>query len=82
MAINHVIKLFQAIDADDNLRSKLYDCFDKTELMAFLNSMGYFFNDVDIENAVNLLHVQCKTIEDAQLLLHKADWLKFLIYGI
>jgi hypothetical protein len=82
MAIYHVIKLFQEIEEDFDLRSKLYKCFDQDELMDYLNSRGYFFNTNDIENAVNLMHVQCRTLDDAQILMHKADWLRFLVSGI
>jgi hypothetical protein len=81
MAISHVIKLFSAIDLDEALRYELYNCFDQDELVSYLNSKGYYFNSDDIDNAFNFLHVQCQTLEDAQTLHIKADWLRFLISG-
>ena len=79
MAVNHVINLLDKIESDEALRFELYNCFDQVELIFYLNSRGYFFNDDDIDNAINLLHIQCQSFEEAQSLLLKADWLRFLI---
>jgi hypothetical protein len=81
MAIYHVIKLLSAIDFDDALRYELYNCFDQVELVSYLNSKGYYFDRDDIDDAINYLHVRCQTLEDAQTLHIKADWLRFLISG-
>ena len=32
------------------------------------------------EDAVNYLHVQCQTLERAQLLLQKAEWLRYVLF--
>jgi hypothetical protein len=82
MAINHVVKLLNTIEYDSELRNKLYKCSNQSELTAFLNSKGYYISNDDIENAINVMHVQCQTLDEAQALLHKADWLRFLITGI
>jgi len=81
MPIHHVIKLFNAIESDAALRFELYNCFDQEEIVSYLNSRGYYFDGDDVDNAINFLHVQCQTLEDAQSLNIKADWLRFLISG-
>jgi hypothetical protein len=81
MAIYHVIKLFDAIDSDDALRFELYNCFDQNEIVSYLNSRGYYFDGDDVNSAIDFLHVKCQTLEEAQSLHIKADWLRFLISG-
>jgi hypothetical protein len=81
MAIYHVVRLLHSIELDEQFRLELYNCNDNTELVNYLNSKGYYFNDDDIDNAINLLHVKCQTLEDAQELQNKADWLRYLISG-
>jgi len=80
MSIRNAIFLLNAIDNDSNLRDKIYGCVDYTELMDFFKSLGYIFDDDEFEDAVNSLHVQCQTAENAQLLLQKAEWLRYLIF--
>lgn len=79
MAISHVIRLFKTIDLDYELRSQIYDCNGYTELVSMFNSKGYFFDIQDIENAVNMLHVKCRTMDDAVDLFNKAEWLRYLM---
>ena len=80
MAMNNVIHLFLTIDNDPEFREQIYQCKDSDNLMAFLNSRGYYFDLDEMEDAISYLHVQCQTLEEAQQLLHKADWLRFLIF--
>jgi hypothetical protein len=80
MAMNNVIHLFLTIDKDPGFREQIYQCKDSDNLMAFLNSRGYYFDQDEMEDAINYMHVQCQTLEEAQQLLHKADWLRFLIF--
>jgi len=79
MATHHVIKLFNTIEYDYDLREKIYECNGSNELMSMLNSIGYYFDNDDIDNALNMMHIQCKTLEQAENLFHKADWLRYLI---
>jgi hypothetical protein len=81
MAILHVIQLLNAIELDNQFRLELYNFKNTIELENYLKSKGYYFNDDDIDNAINFLHVQCQTLEDAQELQNKADWLRYLISG-
>ena len=80
MSIRNAIFLLNAIDDDLELREQLYRCADYDELMSCLNASGYLFDIDEFEDAVNHLHVQCQTLENAQFLLQKAEWLRFLLY--
>ena len=80
MSIRNAIFLLNAIDHDSNLRDKIYSCGNYDELMDCFKSLGYVFDDNEFEDAVNHLHVQCQTAENAQLLLQKAEWLRYLLY--
>ena len=80
MPIRNAIFLLNAIESDTRLRDRMYRCNDYDELVTYLRSLGYIFDDGEFEDAVNYLHVQCQTLENAQLLLQKAEWLRFLLF--
>jgi hypothetical protein len=80
MPIRNAIFLLNAIETDNKLRDSMYRCNDGEELMDYLRSLGYIFDNDEFEDAVNYLHVQCQTLENAQLLLQKAEWLRFLLF--
>ena len=80
MSMINVIHMFITIDIDPEFREKIYQCKDSASLRSYLNSRGYYFNEDEMEDAINYLHVQCQTLEEAQNLLHKADWLRYLIF--
>jgi predicted ribosomally synthesized peptide with nif11-like leader len=79
MPIQNAINLFNAIDTDQALREQMYSFANGGELMAYLQTIGYGFSLDEFEDAVNSQHVQCQSLEAAQELLHKADWLRFQI---
>jgi predicted ribosomally synthesized peptide with nif11-like leader len=79
MSIQNAINLLNAIDNEPNLRMQMYSCFGSDEVLDYLKAKGFSFSFSELEDAVNYKHVQCQTIEEAQELLHKADWLKFQI---
>ncbi len=80
MSIRNAIFLLNAIDNDLKLREQLYQCADYRELMDCLISKGLPFSNDEFEEAVNHLHVQCQTLENAQLLMQKAEWLRYLLF--
>jgi Nif11 domain len=80
MSMINVIHLFITVDIDPEFRKKIYQCKDSKSLRSYLNSRGYYFDQDEMEDAINYLHVQCQTLEEAQNLLHKADWLRYLIF--
>ena len=47
--------------------------------MSIRNAIN-LLNAVEFEDAVNYLHVQCQTLERAQLLLQKAEWLRYVLF--
>ncbi|HEY4789090.1 MAG TPA: Nif11-like leader peptide family natural product precursor [Bacteroidales bacterium] len=80
MSIRNAIFLLDAIDNDLELREQMYQCVDYSELMEYLKLKGYPFSKDEFEEAVSYLHVKCQTVENAQLLLQKAEWLRFLLF--
>lgn len=79
MPIQNAISLMDAIDSDPNLREQMYRYSEADELVAYLQTIGYGFTADEFEDAVRYQHVRCQTLEAAQELLHKADWLRFQI---
>jgi predicted ribosomally synthesized peptide with nif11-like leader len=80
MSIHNAIYLLNAIENDTKLRGEMYRCNNNEELKSFLKATGFIFSNDEFEEAVNSLHVQCQTLEQAQLLLQKADWLRYMIF--
>jgi len=79
MPIQCAIDLLNAIDDNKTLRKQMYGCESNDALMEFLKKEGYTFTVDEFEESVRALHVKCQTLEAAQELLHKADWLRFLL---
>lgn len=79
MPIQKAIDLLNDIDDNKALRHQMYGCENTDELMRFLHAEGYVFSVDEFEEAVRFQHVQCQTLEAAQELLHKADWLRFIL---
>ena len=79
MAIRNAINLLEDIDGNSELRFHLYRCSGSAEMRTYLKTKGYSFDIDEFEEAVRLKHVLCQTLEEAQKLLHKADWLRYLI---
>lgn len=79
MPIQNAIDLLNVIDDNKELRNQMYGCKNNVDLLTFLKLKGYYFTVEEFEDAVRLQHVQCQTLEAAQELLHKADWLRYLL---
>ena len=82
MAIQNVSKLFGELDVRDELRSMLYSCKNRVDLIKCLeiNHMPFSFDE--FEEAINILHVQCQTQEAANDLFSKINWFKFLVISL
>ena len=80
MSIKNAINLLHEVDLIEGLRIKMYMCETNKELEECLKANGYDFTNDEFEDAVNYLHVQCQRLEQAQLLMQKAEWLRFLLY--
>ena len=72
--------LLNAIDNNSALREEIYSCKETDQVITYLKSQGYHFDMDELEDAIHYLHVKCQTLEEAQCLLHKADWLRFLMF--
>lgn len=79
MPIRNALDLLHDIDSNSDLREQMYRCPGSVELLVYLNANGYTFDIDEFEEAVRFQHVKCQTLEDAQELLHKADWLRYLM---
>jgi len=82
MAIKNVVALFKAMDEKEELRSNLYACTSKGELIHCLeiNQMGFSYDE--FEDAINMMHTKCQTQEAADDLFSKVNWFKFLFYSL
>jgi predicted ribosomally synthesized peptide with nif11-like leader len=79
MSIKNVINLIEAVDSSHGLREKLNSCIGPKEFSYYLESNGYNFSGEEFEDAVRMLHLRCQEQEEAELVLEKALWLRFLI---
>jgi hypothetical protein len=82
MAIKNVAALFKEIDAKEYLRSKLYACTSKDDLIRYLKTNHLDFTMEEFEDAINMMHTECQTQEAANELFSKANWFKFLFYSL
>lgn len=82
MSVRNVYALFKAIDVNDELRSSLYSCSSKGELISCLemNQMSFSFDE--FEEAINVMHVNCQTQEATNELFGKSNWFKFLYLSL
>lgn len=79
MSINNAVQLIFAVDASEGLREKLNQCKGNAEFSNCLKTLGYKFTSEEFEDAVRMLHLRCQEQEDAELILEKALWLRFLL---
>jgi hypothetical protein len=79
MSIQNAIILLKAIDTEPDVRAYLYSCEDVREIAFFLEEMDCAFSIEEFEDAVNYLHLRCTDYDDAQELLQKADWFRYLM---
>jgi hypothetical protein len=78
MSLGNAIKLLKLIDVEIGLREGMYQCKDSKSLNKYLKSKGYDCSIEELDDAINSLHVQCQTLDQAQYLMHKAELLKFI----
>jgi hypothetical protein len=78
MSVHNAVKLIQSLDSDFTLRNQMYACKHISELDSFLNKNNIWFQMDEFEEAFNMLHVKCQTIEEANDLFQKKDWYCFL----
>ena len=82
MSIQSAIDLIKNLDNAADLRLKMYSCNSANELEQCLVNNGFQFSYNELDEAVNSLHVKCQTVEEAQDLMHKAEWVKYILLHI
>ena len=79
MSILSAIDFIKNLDNGVDLRLKLYSCNSANELEQCLAKNGYWFSYNELDEAINSLHVKCQTVQEAQDLMHKAEWIKYML---
>jgi len=79
MTIKNAITFLEDIDFEPKLRSRVYACKSRGEWLETLQAHGTPFTPSELEESINMLHVQCQTYEQADDLLHKADCIRMII---
>lgn len=77
MALQHAINFISDVHEKDDLR-KSVNAVSRNELFSTLEKEGYAFSAEDFEEAVNVVHVQCKFEEQAMALMQVAHWFRLL----
>lgn len=76
MSIQNSIDFLQAYAGQPEIRSQLYKLDTRKEFTDWLSERNLLFQYGEFDESVNLLHVKCQTIEQADDLLHKVDWFR------
>ncbi|MFT3738559.1 MAG: hypothetical protein QM786_07355 [Breznakibacter sp.] len=82
MPIGNAMKLLNEMDHDPGLRRRIYKCQTQTELSDYLASIDRAFTRYEFEEAVNHLHVQCQTHEQAEHLMARAQWYAMVVKSL
>lgn len=75
MAINDAMKFIKESQENRELRKEV-NKLQHDEIFPKLNELGFDFNALEFDEAVNLLHVKCQFQEDAEHLLQTSMWFK------
>ena len=78
MTIQNAIH-FLLVTVDDSAhRDELYRLGSRTDFARWLVEHSIPFQMDEFEESVNLLHVKCQTIEQADQLLHRVDFTRMI----
>lgn len=77
MALQNAINFISDVHEKDELR-KSVNASEQKQLFETLEKEGYKFTSEEFEEAVNVVHVQCKFEEQAMALLQVAHWFRLL----
>lgn len=78
MSIQKAIHFLRDIGEKPDLRAELYAIHGRDALFSRLSETGYGFSGGEFEEAVTHLQLDCKTTEEADALLDKADWFRIV----
>lgn len=79
MTIQNAIYFLNQLDNLSELRDALYRCDSLAGIRNILENAGFQFNLDEFENSVNMLHVRCQDIAEAEILLQKAQWFRMIL---
>ncbi len=79
MSIKSAVELIHSVELSEELREELNNCGNKQEFRNCMERNGFNFSTDEFEDAVRMLHLRCQEQEQAELILEKAMWLRFLI---
>ena len=71
--------LLRNLDISPDLRNALYHCNTVKEWDEALKSAGIPFQEEEFEEAVNMLHVRCQTVDEADDLLQRVHWVRMML---
>lgn len=77
MAIQDAMNFIVDAGQNDVLRNSLIP-LKQNAILPELELQGYKFTISEFEEAINMLHVQCQTEEDANFLFEVVNWFKLL----
>ncbi len=78
MTLDNVRRFYERIDADKELRKKLYAADGTEGREAALREAGLHFTDLEFDEMVDALHVKCQTVEEAERFFEFRNWWEFL----
>ncbi len=78
MSIQKAIRFLRDLGDQPDLRNELYSIQGREALFSWLSEIGYGFTVGEFEEAVTHMQMDCKTAEEADVLLDKADWFRMV----
>ena len=78
MSIHNAIRFLREIGGQVDLRCELYGIRGREALFSRIAREGYSFTGGEFEEAVDHLHVSCRTAEEADFLMDKAIWFRMV----
>jgi len=74
MSIQNAINFIHRVGSDDAYRKSMYKYCCKEEMLEGLKNDGTGFTLTEFEDAVNIQHVKCQTVEEANDLKQVELW--------
>lgn len=75
MSIQNAINFISTAGQNDALRGSI-NSLKTDKIMPFLEEEGYKFSLEEFEESINVMHVKCKTEEEANFLFEVVWWFK------
>lgn len=79
MPTANAIRLIRNAMYNRNLCEVINDYYASNQLHIFLINHGLVFSQAELEEAINHLHIQCQTWEQANDLMQVGQWLQMIM---